>query len=539
MIGINESAGKTAQNVPNAPADRNEKRAIRRSGYDADEPVGPDSGWQLLLAGLFETREMESEKVSKLVEGRPNAGDTPSPQASFGDAPPVNPPSSALEKTASYWHTNQNATGKNIDSATTMQDLRNLTAAEEQGRDNHELPTLNDVKRRASMKRRLPSIEEQLPHRGASIQVLPEEVIRRVATPCEAVPSAPNANCIEPASIAKQSVPSFAASDAVQPKVSELAKADVDDRVQVFAEGAQSAKGTSENTGDVRSSVDSEVDKECCSVDLPSPFAALVMNRQEGEVHDSRLFIKGTPASVADSSATLRFSMRSQASSVRFREHGVRNAGPAVRSGEGAVADSMRTAVSLAELTIKISPDASFESERPRTANLQKMPDPAEAGFDRQGLSPDQHWTHAGKRIAEAGFQDSTLGWVCVRAERDSTGLRAVVVPASHGAEKILSAHLSGLNAHLTANNILAAPVTISAAHESSMISSNGGENQRGGSEPRGQDGRKPNRRPELELAQTAPSSSRNPLMDINHFDRSSFHADANSFNGLHVSLVA
>jgi hypothetical protein len=58
-------------------------------------------------------------------------------------------------------------------------------------------------------------------------------------------------------------------------------------------------------------------------------------------------------------------------------------------------------------------------------------------------------WIHAGARQAEAGFQDSSLGWVGVRAQVDGSAIHATVVPGSAEAAQSLAGHLAGLNTYL------------------------------------------------------------------------------------------
>ena len=58
-------------------------------------------------------------------------------------------------------------------------------------------------------------------------------------------------------------------------------------------------------------------------------------------------------------------------------------------------------------------------------------------------------WIHAGAQRAEVGFQDPALGWVGVRADSSSGGVRAELVAGSADAAQALSSHMAGLNAYL------------------------------------------------------------------------------------------
>ena len=58
-------------------------------------------------------------------------------------------------------------------------------------------------------------------------------------------------------------------------------------------------------------------------------------------------------------------------------------------------------------------------------------------------------WVRASAHHAEAGFLDSSLGWVSVRAEASAGGIHAALVGAGTVAAQSLSGHLAGLNAYL------------------------------------------------------------------------------------------
>ncbi|MGA7857956.1 MAG: hypothetical protein WCA11_08525, partial [Terracidiphilus sp.] len=69
--------------------------------------------------------------------------------------------------------------------------------------------------------------------------------------------------------------------------------------------------------------------------------------------------------------------------------------------------------------------------------------------MDSESGSLAPMWIHAGARQAEAGFQDPALGWVGVRAQADTSGIHAVLVPGSADSAQTLSSHLAGLNDYL------------------------------------------------------------------------------------------
>ncbi|MGC2615578.1 MAG: hypothetical protein WA354_16205 [Terracidiphilus sp.] len=85
--------------------------------------------------------------------------------------------------------------------------------------------------------------------------------------------------------------------------------------------------------------------------------------------------------------------------------------------------------------------------------------------IDSGGDDTSAKWVLAGGHRAEAGFQDSSLGWVSVRAQAGAEGIHAAVVPSSDVAAQVLGSHLAGLNAHLASHYEHLNPVTLSAAN--------------------------------------------------------------------------
>ena len=83
------------------------------------------------------------------------------------------------------------------------------------------------------------------------------------------------------------------------------------------------------------------------------------------------------------------------------------------------------------------------------------------AVLDKETGALPPTWTHAGANTAEGGFQDSELGWVSVRAQRDSTGVHAVVMPASENASEALGGHLTELASYLVEHHTRVETVTV------------------------------------------------------------------------------
>ena len=81
--------------------------------------------------------------------------------------------------------------------------------------------------------------------------------------------------------------------------------------------------------------------------------------------------------------------------------------------------------------------------------------------LDSGNDGPITTWVAANPRTVEAGYHDSSLGWVSVRAQSDAAGVHATVVPVSADAAQSLSTHLSGLSAYLSEQRSPISSVTI------------------------------------------------------------------------------
>jgi len=91
------------------------------------------------------------------------------------------------------------------------------------------------------------------------------------------------------------------------------------------------------------------------------------------------------------------------------------------------------------------------------------------AALDRATSGPETAWIHAGAHRAEAGYLDSSFGWVTVRADGTTGGVHASVVPNSAEAASALSNHLAGLNAFMADHQGHSTTVTLaSPANEGS-----------------------------------------------------------------------
>jgi hypothetical protein len=98
------------------------------------------------------------------------------------------------------------------------------------------------------------------------------------------------------------------------------------------------------------------------------------------------------------------------------------------------------------------------------------------ATLDAGGAPGRPAWIHAGAQRAEAGFQDPALGWVGVRADSSSGGVRAELVAGSADAAQALSSHMAGLNAYLAERHTPVESLTLAASQgESSGAGSDRG----------------------------------------------------------------
>ncbi|MBS1802982.1 MAG: hypothetical protein JST28_06415 [Acidobacteria bacterium] len=390
----------------------------------------------------------------------------------------------------------------------------------------------------ASIKHRPGTTEEKRSIRDVSTEQVLPDMLRTTMPPTGSFQPVQPGKWGESISVDdKKSVPLQTSNDD-HANWTRVGQADLNDRVQSATTVALSAKGKGDDAGDGAPSAAVNADL-CRFADLPRHGERFTKDTGVRGVSD-RAPQEAIPAGATDSTAPSRSSAYPEIQAPRSRERGIRDeAERASTRGKGEASVHEKSAVGIAEWPMRSAWAAPVEWERFRTADVQKTPGPAAVACDRSELHPEQRWTHTGKSIAEAGFQDSALGWISVRAERDSSGLHAVVVPASHDAVRVLSGHLSGLNAHLAATQVPVSPVTILGTHEASMSMGYGGDNQRGGSGAQRHEEHEAPRRAGNELAEITPTSPLKLLENVNRNEGSTAHAGANGFSGIHVSLVA
>jgi hypothetical protein len=86
------------------------------------------------------------------------------------------------------------------------------------------------------------------------------------------------------------------------------------------------------------------------------------------------------------------------------------------------------------------------------------------AALDADTSTGKPTWVHAGAQQAEAGFQDSSLGWVSVRADASGGGVHAELVAGSSEAAQALGSHMTGLSAYLAEHRTPVDTLTLSSS---------------------------------------------------------------------------
>jgi hypothetical protein len=85
------------------------------------------------------------------------------------------------------------------------------------------------------------------------------------------------------------------------------------------------------------------------------------------------------------------------------------------------------------------------------------------SALDAETATASPTWIHAGVQRAEAGFHDSALGWVGVRADSGVGGVHASLVPDSAYSAQALDGHMAGLNAYLVEQHTPVETLTVAA----------------------------------------------------------------------------
>jgi hypothetical protein len=154
------------------------------------------------------------------------------------------------------------------------------------------------------------------------------------------------------------------------------------------------------------------------------------------------------------------------------------------------------------------------------------------------GTSPGTPaWTHAGSQHAEAGFRDPALGWVSVRADLNTGGIHATLVPSSVEAAQALNGHLAGLGTHLVEQQSPVTSLTMASPSESGV------ENGMGQRMQQGAEGNPQRNAPEEAQAgsqESAPPASSTSVLDapVQAGIRDSL-THTGDLRGTHISVMA
>lgn len=103
--------------------------------------------------------------------------------------------------------------------------------------------------------------------------------------------------------------------------------------------------------------------------------------------------------------------------------------------------------------------------------------------LDSGTAMPEAKWGPSNAHRAEAGFQDSSLGWVGIRAEVNGAGVHATVSGSSHEAMQVLGGHLDGLAQYLADHRTPVETLTLASpgGHGHSGFGARGQEGNREG----------------------------------------------------------
>jgi hypothetical protein len=161
-------------------------------------------------------------------------------------------------------------------------------------------------------------------------------------------------------------------------------------------------------------------------------------------------------------------------------------------------------------------------------------------------------WVHAGAQQAEAGFQDSSLGWVSVRADASGGGVHAELVAGSLDAAQALGSHMAGLSAYLAEHQTPVDTLTLSSSGGGSAASGSGqgagdqmqqGTGQQPGQQQGQQKGQETVQGAAAGLLPSSSSGSTALAADASQSSAWSGRSDGSAYaatsGGVHISVVA
>lgn len=159
-------------------------------------------------------------------------------------------------------------------------------------------------------------------------------------------------------------------------------------------------------------------------------------------------------------------------------------------------------------------------------------------------------WTHAGGQLAEAGFNDPSLGWVSVRAEMGGGGIHAALVPGTVEAAQTLGGHIPGLSDYLAERHTLVETLTLASPGSSlGDAGLDGSPNQNmqqgtghgagaGAGQDAGPDSR-PSSSPVRRIRGETSSVESAPASIAARFGNAATTAPHSAAGGLHISVMA
>jgi len=543
MNSIHEAIGERTQNPDGAAPDRIDRAGKRARGAEGNKPDALDSGWQSLLVQFFGPSAVSSENGKGSVDYRSEAKDiAPTEQSFYASQMSLEP--TGVKEVTRQPNASQTENATNVDDNKTAHVSRKGSS-----------PAKREVKAGAALAKQMhksmtgPSSKQE--NRTADIpasllqaraQQINSEIFPLANPAREFIPGRQAGNCSEPNIIGGQGTRLTKGDDRDFTESMEIVIPNGDRAVLPIETDAANQAGESGVEDVLQAEVDGRETRASFSVDRSKSIeAASTKSKEESEASQSGRAAHALHSNGSDSIMPSYASTRTTGPADRSREHDRRGGTQeAAGVGRGTITGPKDSEMGFAHIPVKIAhTDGAVGSRQIATTDQQKPPELTTASLDRSSLHPEQQWTHAGKRIAEAGFQDPSLGWVSVRAERDATGLHAVVVPASHEAGKMLSGHLGGLNAHLAATQIPVSTVTIAAAHEGSVNSSLGSGSHRGSPDSHRHQGSEAPRSQESDRAEVSSSYSRVGFESLDRYQGAAMLSAARGFNGMHVSLVA
>ncbi len=159
------------------------------------------------------------------------------------------------------------------------------------------------------------------------------------------------------------------------------------------------------------------------------------------------------------------------------------------------------------------------------------------SALDRESSVGTPAWTHAGGQHAEAGFRDPDLGWVGVRADLNTGGIRATLVPSSAEASQTLSGHLAGLSSHLVEQQTTVASLSMASPGEGGADSGMGQHMQQGAEgNAQGSTPEEPQATPQRD---SPLESSTSTLAATTESGVPETHAYPGELRGTHISVMA